>query len=53
MSNPLCHMTFLPVPKIISKRKVYISYRVLGFQSHVNLAVGHVTKWLLSSFMWQ
>ena len=39
------------VPKIT--QKVYISYRVLGFQSLVNLAVNHMTKWLSSALVWQ
>ena len=39
------------VPKIT--QKVYISYRVLGFQSCVNLAVSHITKWLSSALAWQ
>ena len=45
------HVTSPLVPKIT--QKVYISYRVFGFQSCVNLAVSHITKWLSSALVWQ
>ena len=48
--NSIMCMTSLTVPKIT--KKMYVSYRVLGFQSHINLTVSHVTKWLSRALMW-